>query len=156
MITVFPSYTIAGFIAAVLVLIPLPRQIRAGNIATMAMTFWFFQHCLATSVNTVVWRGNVIDVAPAWCDISEYCTCTIYLCSFRAASTLRNGVVIALPACTLCVCKHLEFISSRRPITTLNLQLRRTIFELVMCVGLPALWIFIGMSNFITDYNQGT
>jgi Pheromone A receptor len=73
MITVFPSYTIAGFIAAVLVLIPLPRQTRAGNIATMAMTFWFFQHCLAASINTVVWRKNVINVAPTWCDISECC-----------------------------------------------------------------------------------
>ena len=78
------------------------------------------------------------------------------LYSFLAASALRNGVVIALPACTLCLAKHLEFISSRRLIADQNVKLRRIIFELAMCFGLPALWIFIGMSNVITNDNQST
>jgi pheromone a factor receptor len=59
---------------------------------------------------------------------------------------------MALPACTLCIAKHLEFISSRRPIRVENAKLRRRIFELAMCLGLPAIWIFIGMSNVIMNY----
>jgi pheromone a factor receptor len=71
MVSVFPSFTIPGFIAAALVLIPLPRQIRVGNVATIAMTFWLFQHCFAASIDTIIWNKNVLDVAPVWCDISE-------------------------------------------------------------------------------------
>jgi pheromone a factor receptor len=63
-------------------------------------------------------------------------------------------VVIALPACSLCICKHLEFISSRRVIKVEKPKLRRTIFELAMCIGLPALWIFIGMSNTMTEVHN--
>jgi hypothetical protein len=66
-----PEHAPLGIIAAILVLIPLPRQIRARNVATIAMTFWFFQHCLISGIDAIVWAGNVNDSAPAWCEISE-------------------------------------------------------------------------------------
>jgi hypothetical protein len=32
-----------------------------------------------------------------------------------------------------------------------NVKVRRRIFELAMCLGLPALWIFIGTFDVIAD-----
>ena len=67
----YPELPALGISAAILVLIPLPRQIRARNIASIAIIFWFFEHCLVSGINAIVWAGNVNDSAPSWCDLSE-------------------------------------------------------------------------------------
>jgi hypothetical protein len=67
----YPEFPAFGFTVAILVLVPLPRQIRAGNIACLALIFWFFEHCLVAAINSVIWAGNVNIVVPVWCDISE-------------------------------------------------------------------------------------
>jgi hypothetical protein len=76
----YPEQPPLAIIAAVLVLVPLPRQLRAGNIACIALIFWFFQHCVVAAVNTIVWAGNVKDTAPIWCDISEFFPPHSYIC----------------------------------------------------------------------------
>jgi Pheromone A receptor len=147
----YPELAPLGIIAAILVLIPLPRQIRARNVATIAMIFWFFEHCLVSGVNAIVWAGNVNDSAPAWCEISE-AFCVIFyrralIEDMRSAMYLRNGEYIAFPAATLCICKHLEYASSGRPIHLDKRQWRRACFELFMCVVLPGLWMLLCKSN---------
>jgi hypothetical protein len=149
-----PEFAPLGIIAAILVLIPLPRQIRARNVATIAMIFWFFEHCLVSSINAIVWAGNVNDSAPAFCEISE-AFCDIFnrralIQDIRSAVYLRNGEGIAFPAATLCICKHLEYVSSGRPIHLDKRQWRRTCFELFMCVGLPCLWMLLCKSDGFT------
>ena len=67
----YPELPVLAFIAAVLVLIPLPRQIRVRNVASIAMILWFFEHCLVSGIDAIVWAGNVRDSAPVWCEISE-------------------------------------------------------------------------------------
>jgi len=62
----------AGLIAAILALIPLPRQIRARNIATIALSWWFFGSCLILAVDAIIWAGNVNNSAPVWCDICGF------------------------------------------------------------------------------------
>ena len=144
-----------AFIAAVLVLIPLPRQIRARNIASIAMILWFFEHCLVSGINAIMWAGNVRDSAPVWCEISKTFS-NLFLNrvltqDIRSASYLRNGAVIAFPAATLCISKHLEFISSGRFVSLDKNQWRRTYFELFMCIVLPCLWMFVCMSSGFTS-----
>jgi len=150
----YPELAPLAIIAAILVLIPLPRQIRARNVATIAMIFWFFEHCLSSGIDAIVWAGNVNDSAPIYCQISES-FCDLFnrralIHDIRSATYLRNGVVIALTAATLCICKHLEYVSSGRPISLDKRQWRRTCFELFMCVGLPGLWMFLCKSNVFT------
>jgi len=147
----YPELAPLGIIAAILVLIPLPRQIRARNVATIAMIFWFFEHCLSSGIDAIVWAGNVNDSAPVWCQISKS-FCDLFnhralIQDIRSATHLRNGVGIALPAATLCICKHLEYVSSGRPIYLDKRQWRRKCFELFMCFVLPGLWIFLCKSN---------
>jgi hypothetical protein len=67
-----PALPTLGFIAAILALIPLPRQIQARYIPTIALTWWLFGACIIQSVNEIVWAGNVNNPIPVWCDISEF------------------------------------------------------------------------------------
>src|ERR1700728_765597 len=67
----YPELPPLGIIAAILVLTPLPGQIRARNVATISIIFWFFEHCLVSGINARIWAGNVNDSAPSWCDLSE-------------------------------------------------------------------------------------
>jgi hypothetical protein len=124
----YVGFPIAGFLAAILVLFPLPRLIRAYNIAGIALVFWIFQYCIIISVNTIIWSGNVDDSAPTWCKLSN---------------KFRDVAPIAVTSATLCISKHLEFISSGRAVTSSLLQRYRKSFELVMCIAVPCLWMFL-------------
>jgi len=57
---------------------------------------------------------------------------------------------IALPASTFCICKHLEFIASGRPIALDKRRWRRIYFEAFMCIVLPCIWMFMCTSDSFT------
>jgi len=78
----YPALPPLGFIAAILALIPLPRQIRVCNVATIALSWWLFGTCVIQSVNAIVWDGNVNNPIPVWCDISEFTLTHIILTSY--------------------------------------------------------------------------
>lgn len=67
----YPALPTLGLIAAILVLIPLPRQLQARYIPTIALTWWLFGTCVFESVNAIVWAGNVKNSLPVWCDICK-------------------------------------------------------------------------------------
>ncbi|KAI0944386.1 hypothetical protein AcW1_002114 [Taiwanofungus camphoratus] len=118
------SLSAVAFIAAILVLIPLPSHWRARNVATLAIIAWLFVVNMIYGVNTAVWAHSVDNVVPVWCDIT---------------TKIIIGASSALPACTLCVCKHLELVASSRMVRqTYSDKKRRMIFESIMCFGVPA------------------
>ena len=55
-----------------LVLIPLPWHFHAWNSGTCLYMLWTALGCLNQLVNSIVWHGNVINWAPAWCNICLY------------------------------------------------------------------------------------
>ena len=61
-----------AFIAAFLVLVPLPWHWRARNIATLAMAAWLFVTNMIYGVDAVLWKGTILVKAVVWCDISAY------------------------------------------------------------------------------------
>lgn len=67
----FPGLPIASFLAAVLVLIPLPWHWRARNIPTLSIIFWLFVVNMTHGVNAIVWYHNVEIRLVVWCEISE-------------------------------------------------------------------------------------
>jgi hypothetical protein len=67
----YPSLPAGAFLAAVLVLIPLPWHWRARNIGTLAIIGWLFIVNMIYGINAIIWAGNVDNPAPVWCDISE-------------------------------------------------------------------------------------
>jgi pheromone a factor receptor len=63
--------TIFSGLGIVLVLLPLPMHLRAGNAGTLFNIAWLFVGNLIFFVNTIVWWDSDANVAPIWCDISE-------------------------------------------------------------------------------------
>ena len=59
-----------AFVAAFLVLIPLPWHWRSGNVATLAMVAWLFVINVIYGVDAIIWSHNVKITALVWCDIS--------------------------------------------------------------------------------------
>ena len=67
----YPLYPILSFLGFVVCLIPLPWHIQAWNSGTCAFMIWTAISCLIGFVNSLVWTGNVNNLAPVWCDICE-------------------------------------------------------------------------------------
>ena len=65
----YPEIPVAFCIVAVLVLMPLPSQLRARNIAGLTLIFSTILLSIVNTVNALVWAGHCRDVAPVWCDI---------------------------------------------------------------------------------------
>ncbi len=141
-----PEFAPIAFIAAFSLLFPLPWHWRARNVATLCIIGWFFVMNIIFAVNAIIWANNVDIVAPVWCDISM---CGILRNSFYDAHSLEAtklviGANFALPATCLCICMHLEQVSSVR-ITRIHIQdrRRRQYFEAFMCIGLPIIFMVL-------------
>jgi len=70
---------ISAFLAAILVLFPLPSYWRSKNVPLLAIISWLFIVDLVQAVNSVVWLDNTHNAIPVWCDIGELSS----ICSFR-------------------------------------------------------------------------
>ncbi|KAF8890813.1 pheromone A receptor-domain-containing protein [Gymnopilus junonius] len=123
----YPELPIFAFISAALVIIPLPWHWRARNIATIALMLWLFVVNVIYGVNTIIWAGNVNNPIPVWCDIT---------------TKIVVGASYALPLATLCICKHLEMVSSSRKVSyDIADRRRRMIFESIMCFVVPMIFM---------------
>ena len=69
-----PEFTAASFVAVFLLLVLLPSQLRIRNVAVVVLIGGTIFIHLIHIVNTLVWAGNVRDVAPIWCDIGPSLT----------------------------------------------------------------------------------
>jgi hypothetical protein len=69
-----PELPVLSTIAAGLLLVPLPTQLRTRNIPAFALVLTAFLVCIVNTVNALVWDGHLRDVAPAWCDFGELFT----------------------------------------------------------------------------------
>ncbi|KAG1763922.1 GPCR fungal pheromone mating factor [Suillus occidentalis] len=118
---------ISAFIAAALVLIPLPSHWRAKNIGTLSMIAWLFVSNMIYAINSVIWAGSVLNVAPVWCDI---------------VTKIQIGANIALPASCLCVCMQLARIASvSHARSTRADKLRGTLVDITICWLLPIIFM---------------
>lgn len=78
MVSAFPAASILNLLCSVLVLVPLsPSSFQTWNIGVFMFPIWVSIECLVFGVNTILWRDNVRDIAPVWCDISESFLLTI-------------------------------------------------------------------------------
>lgn len=122
-----PELPLFAFLTATLVLIPLPWHWRARNVATLSIIAWLFVVDVIFAVNSLVWAGNVNNPIPAWCDIT---------------SKIVIGASFALPLASLCICKHMEAVSSSRKVHFDSAdRRRRIIFESVLCFGVPLVFM---------------
>ncbi|KAF9017841.1 STE3-domain-containing protein [Hymenopellis radicata] len=95
-----PEFPAIAFIAAATLLLPLPWHWRARNVSTLSLIFWLFLMNMIYGIDAIVWGNTAEELIPVWCDIT---------------TKLIIGSTFALPAGCLCICIHLEKVSSEAP-----------------------------------------
>lgn len=65
---VFPAF--AG-LATLLLLLPLPFQLKSKNISLLLYVWWLLAATLIYFVNSIIWYRGVAESADIWCDICE-------------------------------------------------------------------------------------
>ena len=103
--------------------------------------FWTGLACLNQFINSIVWKGNVINWAPVWCDICEL-TLIIWgradLKHYVIAARIIIATNVAIPAASLCINRRLYHISSVRSVTVTKAEKRRTVMvDMAIGLGIP-------------------
>lgn len=142
----YPVLPAGAFIAASLVLIPASWLWRAGHVPTLSLVAWLFTLNIINGVNSLVWSDDAIERVPIWCDICERlvskATDSTPNPTRPTAAKLIVGASTALPACNLCISKHLAMIGGGRTAGLDRRDLRRiAIFDFGFCWGVPVLFM---------------
>ncbi|KAJ7577358.1 fungal pheromone STE3G-protein-coupled receptor [Mycena floridula] len=125
----YPLFPIFSFLGFICVLIPLPWHFQAWNAGTCAYMIWTAAYCFVEFVNSVIWAGNIDNIAPVWCDIS---------------TQIILGAAIGIPASTLCISRRLYTITSAQTASVTRQDKRQTVIgDLCIAVLLPLL-ILVG------------
>nr|QNB56515.1 pheromone B alpha 3 receptor [Hypsizygus marmoreus] len=127
-------YSLMAFIGLDTSTLRLTRVVNAAaNSGTSLSMIWIALGCLFQFINSVIWKGNVNNSAPVWCDI---------------VVKFVFGLNIAVPACSLCINRRLYYISHMKMgVITRDEKRRMVIFDLLLGVGLPVV-LGMGMSYF--------
>ncbi|KAI0752092.1 pheromone A receptor-domain-containing protein [Fomes fomentarius] len=128
----------ASFLAALLVLVPLPGHWRARNIPTLSLIAWLFFLNVAHGVNVIEWYDNIAMKLEIWCDIIRPLVLTPS--SNLTVSKLVIGGNMAIPVSCFCLALRLEGIAAVRHVKTSHSDRRRKMLtDLALCVGLPVI-----------------
>lgn len=143
---------IGAFLAAFLVLIPLPSHWKARNIATTSMIVWLFVVNIILGVNTIAWENDAVVRMVTWCDIGEYYHANHVWTGLRGTNSgtvtrIDIGSNVALPAACFCLSMHLERVASvRMARITYEDKRRRMLVDLALCFGVPI--VYMGLCMF--------
>ncbi|CAK5271732.1 unnamed protein product [Mycena citricolor] len=119
----YPLYPVFAFIGFVIVLIPLPWHLQAWNAGTCLFMFWTALACLNNFINSIIWRDNVIDWAPVWCDIS---------------TRITVGLSVGMPAASLCINRRLYKIAACKTVSITKAEKRRAVIvDCAIGLGIP-------------------
>nr|AGG68685.1 putative pheromone receptor [Flammulina velutipes]QHW03267.1 putative pheromone receptor protein isoform 5 [Flammulina filiformis] len=121
----YPLFPICAFLGFVISLVPLPWHLQAWNSGTCAFMIWTATMCLVQFVNAIIWKDNMDNIAPIWCDIS---TQIILACS------------IGMPASILCISRRLYKITSIQSVSVTRKDKRKDVLiDMCIAVGVPLL-----------------
>ncbi|KAL4249737.1 G-protein coupled receptor 4 family protein [Abortiporus biennis] len=118
---------ITSFLAAALVLLPLPGHWRAGNVPTVSIIIWLFAINFIHGLNSIFWAHSIEAKYLVWCDI---------------VTRIMAAGNIAFPTACFCLCMHLERVASIRAVqTSSHDKKRRMIIDITLCWVVPAIYI---------------
>ncbi|KAJ7453723.1 pheromone receptor, partial [Mycena latifolia] len=104
-----------------------PWHLQAWNSGTCFYMIWTALACLNQFINSVVWRDDMVNRAPVWCDISIRIT--------MAAS-------VGIPAASLCINRRLYHIASVKSVSISPAEKRRAaLIDTLICVLFPLLYL---------------
>ncbi|KAK0460305.1 pheromone A receptor-domain-containing protein [Armillaria novae-zelandiae] len=124
---IYPLFTVFSFFGFILPIIPLPWHLLAYNSGTCYFIMWSSLASLNLFVNSIVWKGNVSDWAPWWCEISI---------------RVLIGASVGIPASSLCINRRLYHIANVQAVTiTIGDKRRAILIDTLICVAFPIMFI---------------
>ncbi|PIL26108.1 hypothetical protein GSI_11862 [Ganoderma sinense ZZ0214-1] len=124
-----------SFLGFILISIPIYWHLQAWNVGCILYIFWVGGQCLFHGINVLIWKDNVINSAPVWCDIFVH----FYI-----------GASIGLCCASLVINRRLYLIAT---VAVVNVRyedkVRRIIVDLLIGLGIPVLamavfWFYQG------------
>lgn len=68
----YPLVPIVNFFGLFLVILCIyGSSLTAWNTGVHMYAIWVALECLVRGINSIIWHGNIRNIAPIWCDISE-------------------------------------------------------------------------------------
>ncbi|KAI0641059.1 STE3-domain-containing protein [Trametes meyenii] len=131
-VDIIAAFSLLGFI---LICIPLYWHLEAWNVGCVLYIFWMGTQALFQFINTVVWRDNAINWAPAWCDITTHFTI---------------GSSIGVCCASLVINRRLYHIANISAVSMTKSDRRRNIIsDLAIGLGIPCVsmglfWFYQG------------
>ncbi|TFY82419.1 hypothetical protein EWM64_g1593 [Hericium alpestre] len=118
---------VLSFLSLFCLVLILPGQLKSNTIPAVSIISWLFVCNSIHGVNSLVWAGNTGIHVPVWCDI---------------VTKVLLGAMVAVPGAFLCICRHIEFATSRpRDATSIPTQRQKILFEVSMCILSPVLYM---------------
>ncbi|KIK52280.1 hypothetical protein GYMLUDRAFT_233539 [Collybiopsis luxurians FD-317 M1] len=118
----YPFFSIFSFFSFLLPLIPLTWHLQAWNSGACFFMIWASLFGLISFVDSIVWAGKVLDVAPVWCDIAVH---------------IYQAGCFAIPLSSLCIIRRLYLVASSKLVLTRLERRRAIIIDTVLCLVLP-------------------
>nr|VWO99368.1 Pheromone receptor CPRa1p [Ganoderma boninense] len=119
----YPLFPLSAFLGFVLALVPFPWHLQAWNAGTCIFMVWASCASLIQFVDSLVWRGNMINSAPVWCDIS---------------TKFLIGAGVGIPAASACISRRLYKIASTSYVTVSARERRKALcIDIAIGVGIP-------------------
>ncbi|KIK52281.1 hypothetical protein GYMLUDRAFT_49985 [Collybiopsis luxurians FD-317 M1] len=122
----YPFFSVFSFFSFFLPLIPLTWHLQAWNSGACFYMIWASLLGFIGFVNSIVWAGKVLDVAPVWCDITTH---------------INLAACFAIPLSSLCIIRRLYLIASSQLVLTLLERRRAFIIDTILCFVLPLVFM---------------
>ena len=69
----FPLVPIVNFGACLLIFLSISKNMfQSWNVGACSFAVWTAIVSFYIGLNSIIWSNNIANIAPAWCDISEY------------------------------------------------------------------------------------
>ena len=69
----FPLVPIANFGACLLIFLAMSKNMfQSWNVGACSFAVWVAIVSFYRGLNSIIWSNNTANIAPVWCDISEY------------------------------------------------------------------------------------
>ena len=89
----FPLVPIANFTACLLVLLSLSKNMfQSWNVGACSLAVWVAIMSFKTGLNSIIWSNSIANIAPVWCDISEY-SISLRECLFLTTNRIQQHIL---------------------------------------------------------------
>lgn len=107
----YPLIPIVNFLACILVLASMSKgMFQSWNVGACSFAIWVTTISFTTAVDSILWADNVENLAPVWCDISEFSDYVVVHTNDVIVSRLQVGSNTGISVASLVIIQRLSAI----------------------------------------------